>query len=112
MEKNSRYVPDEGDIVWLTFTPQSGHEQAGRRPALILSPREYNGISGLCIICPITSKAKFFRFEVHITGKVKGVVQSDHVKSQDWIARDCTFIEKADSAVVAKVSEYIRLLLP
>ena len=83
------YVPDRGDIVWLTFDPRAGREQAGRRPALILSPASYNGKVGLALACPITSRVKGYPFEVPLPRSlaVSGVVLSDHIKSLDWRAR-------------------------
>jgi mRNA interferase MazF len=83
------FVPDSGDFVWLTFDPQAGREQAGGRPALVLSPKMYNVRSGLLLACPITSQAKGYPFEVAILSGagVTGVVLVDHVKSVDWKAR-------------------------
>jgi len=83
------YIPDRGDIVWLELDPQAGHEQAGRRPALVLSPRDYNGASGLGLFCPITSRMKGYPFEVVLPagGPVSGVVLADQMKSLDWRAR-------------------------
>lgn len=83
------YVPDRGDVVWITFAPQAGHEQAGRRPAVVLSPAAYNGKVGLALLCPITNQAKGYPFEVAIPGglPVTGVVLSDQVKSLDWRVR-------------------------
>ncbi|MCP1244095.1 endoribonuclease MazF [Acetobacter lambici] len=80
------YVPDEGDIIWLNFTPQSGHEQAGHRPAVVLSPAAYNRI-GLLLCCPLTTKSKGYPFEVMVEGKTKSFVLADQVKSLDWQAR-------------------------
>src|SRR6476659_2018783 len=87
------YIPDSGDIVWITFTPQAGHEQAGHRPALVLSPSAYNGKVGLAILCPITSQVKGYPFEVAIPEglEVTGVVLSDQVKSLDWRARRASY---------------------
>ena len=87
-----RYVPDRGDIVWLNFTPQAGHEQAGHRPALVLSPAAYNGKTGLMLCCPITSQVKGYPFEVRLDAgaDAQGVVLSDQVKSLDWQARQAT----------------------
>ena len=84
-----KYVPDRGDIVWLQFTPQAGHEQAGHRPALVLSPASYNRRSGLMLCCPITSRVKGYPFEVALgEGEdLAGVVLADQVKSLDWKAR-------------------------
>jgi mRNA interferase MazF len=107
------YVPDTGDIVWLTFDPQAGHEQAGRRPALILSPREYNAKAQLALACRITSQVKGYPFEVAIPagGRIAGVVLADHVKNLDWKARKAAFEIKAPAEVVAEVQEKLRPLL-
>ena len=88
------YAPSRGEIVWLQFEPQAGHEQSGRRPAVIISPREYNQKVGLCLCCPVTSKAKGYPFELALpTGmKVEGVVLCDQLKSLDWKARDARII--------------------
>ena len=83
------FVPDAGDLIWLTFDPQAGHEQAGRRPALVLSPRSYNQKSGLALLCPITNQIKGYPFEVplpHGCG-ASGAILADHLKSVDWNAR-------------------------
>jgi mRNA interferase MazF len=108
-----RYVPDAGDLVWLTFDPQAGHEQRGRRPALILSPRAYNLKARLAIACPITSHAKGYPFEVALpeTSKVTGVVLADHVKNLDWSARHVEFAAAAPVDVVTDVRERLRVLL-
>ncbi len=107
------YVPDVGDLVWLTFDPQAGHEQGSRRPALILSPREYNAKAQLALACPITSEAKGYPFEVPIPpgGTIAGVVLADHIKNLDWKARKVTFESKASSSVVIEVRERLRPLL-
>ena len=83
------YVPERGDVVWIALNPQAGHEQAGRRPAVVVSPRAYNGKVGLGLFCPITSRAKGYPFEVQLPSDlpVKGVVLADQVKSLDWRAR-------------------------
>jgi mRNA interferase MazF len=81
------YIPQAGDIVWLNFTPQAGHEQAGHRPALVLSPKAYNQKTSLIICCPITTQIKGYPFEVLISGHPASVVLSDHVKSLDWRSR-------------------------
>ena len=95
------------------FDPQAGHEQRGRRPALILSPRAYNAKARLAIACPITSHAKGYPFEVALPddGKVTGVVLSDHIKSLDWNARRLEFAETAPVDVVTDVREKLRVLL-
>jgi mRNA interferase MazF len=83
------FVPDAGDLIWLTFDPQAGHEQAGRRPALVLSPKPYNQKSGLALVCPVTSQIKGYPFEVPVPAGsgVDGVILADHVKSLDWKVR-------------------------
>jgi mRNA interferase MazF len=83
-----RYVPDAGDIVWLNFTPQSGHEQAGHRPALVLSPAAYNNKTSLMICCPLTTQIKNYPFEVFIGGMPPSAVLADQVKSLDWRSRN------------------------
>ena len=92
----SLYVPDRGDLVWIDFNLQAGHEQAGRRPALVLSPKKYNSKVGLAILCPITSKEKGYPFEVAISkgSNVQGVILSDQAKSMDWKSRKIDFISK------------------
>ena len=83
----ARYVPEAGDIVWLNFTPQAGHEQAGHRPALVVSPAAYNAKTSLMICCPMTTQAKNYPFEVKVAGAVPSVVLADQIKSVDWRAR-------------------------
>ena len=108
------YIPDSGDIVWITFNPQAGHEQAGRRPALVLSPAAYNGKVGLAILCPITSQVKGYPFEVVIPDglEISGAILSDQVKSLDWKARKaefgCTLLPHTYNEVVQKLSTLIR----
>ncbi len=107
------YVPDAGDLVWLTFDPQAGHEQAGRRPALILSPREYNAKARLALACPITSQKKGYPFEVALPSGhgIAGVVLADHINNLDWQARQAAFASKAPAVVVDEVRERLRPLL-
>jgi mRNA interferase MazF len=107
------YVPDRGDIVWLAFDPQAGHEQAGRRPALVLSPRAYNDKTGLALFCPITSQAKGYPFEVAlpIGSAVSGTVLSDQVKSLDWRVRNAECICSAPNDVVLTVLKRVATLL-
>ena len=81
------YTPDAGDIVWLHFTPQAGHEQAGHRPALVLSPKTYNQKTGLMVCCPMTTQIKSYPFEVRLSGDPANVVLADQVKSLDWKSR-------------------------
>jgi len=107
------YAPAAGDLVWLEFDPQAGGEQAGRRPALILSPLAYNQKTGLAIACPVTSHVKGYPFEVALPegGKVRGVVLSDHVKSLDWRARKAVKAGAAPSSVVDEVRARLAALL-
>ncbi len=109
----SPYVPDRGDIVWIEFNPQSGREQAGRRPALILSPASYNRLSELALMCPITNRKKGYPFEVQMpeNSPVSGVVLADQVKTADWRARNAQLIGTAPPAVFAEVQGKIAPLL-
>ncbi len=107
-----KYTPDKGDLVWLNFTPQSGHEQMGKRPALVLSPKEYNLKVGLAVFCPVTSKEKGYPFEVKIiTKKISGVVLSDQVKSLDWISRNAEFIARITSKELEEVLDKLKVLI-
>ncbi|BBO99512.1 endoribonuclease MazF [Sulfuriferula nivalis] len=85
------YVPESGDIVWLQFDPQAGHEQAGHRPAVVVSPASYNGKTGLMLCCLITTQIKGYPFEVVIAGDRSSAVLSDQIKSLDWVARKATY---------------------
>jgi len=106
------YIPNRGDIVWLDFNPQLGHEQRGRRPALVLSFKKYNEKIGLGIFCPITSKEKGYPFEVKITGKkIKGCVLSDQLKSLDWRIRNTEFIETINEEIVKEVISKIKVII-
>jgi len=109
----SIYVPRRGDAVWLNFNPQSGHEQAGHRPALVLSPEEYNRKTGLAIFCPITSQVKGHPFEVKLPAglPVKGVILADQVKSLDWRVRKATLIKKLPAKIVNDTSDLLLTLL-
>lgn len=106
------YVPDRGDLVWLQFDPQSRHEQAGRRPALTLSPKAYNQKVGLAIFCPVTGQEKGYPFEVKIKEQqIEGVVLADQVKSLDWKKREAQFIIKAPATVVFDVIKLLNTLV-
>jgi len=106
-------VPGRGDVVWVTLSPQAGHEQAGRRPALVLSPEVYNGRVGLAIMCPITRREKGYPFEVRIPEGwgVEGVVLADQVRSLDWRARRAEKICEIPEEVVLEVLGKLRALL-
>ncbi|AFV12276.1 PemK-like protein [Thermacetogenium phaeum DSM 12270] len=107
------YIPERGDLVWLQFDPQTGHEQAGRRPALVISPQLYNGKVGLALFCPVTTRAKGYPFEVEIPAglKITGVILADQVKSLDWRARDAQFACKVPAGVMAEVQAKLQLLI-
>ena len=107
------YVPDRTDVIWITLNPQAGHEQAGQRPALVLSPASYNGKVGLAIVCPITNQIKGYPFEVPVPSglKVSGAVLSDQAKSIDWGARKAEFVCKLPQTVVADVVKKLGTLL-
>lgn len=106
------YIPDEGDIVWLNFTPQSGFEQAGRRPAVVLSPRSYNGRTGLMLCVPATTQVKGYPFEVALDdARVTGVALSDQIKSLDWESRDAEFKGKVSAQVLAQIKTKLKALL-
>ena len=106
-------APERGDLIWLSFTPQSGREQAGRRPALVVSPSTYNSKVGLALVCPITSRVKGYLFEVALpeAGPVQGVVLADQLRSLDWRSREAELIAKAPTAVVERVLQLVGALL-
>jgi mRNA interferase MazF len=107
-----KYIPEAGDLVWINFSPQSGHEQRGHRPALCVSPRKFNRTSGLALFCPITSKAKGYPMEepVH-NGEISGVVLCDQVRSLDFEARGVTYEGCISSETLEDVRHNIRLLI-
>ncbi len=106
------YIPDRGDVVWLDFSPQTGHDQSGKRPALVLSPKAYNEKVGLAIFCPITAQVKGYPFEVALSIEgVSGVVLSDRVKSLDWKVRNAGYVGSAPRRVVREVQCNLQLLL-
>ena len=107
------YVPARGDVVWLSFNPQAGHEQAGRRPAVIISPASYNGRVGLALCCPVTSRQKGYPFEVPIPDglDVQGVILSDQVKSLDWRARRAEKLAALSPSTMTEVTRKLCTLL-
>ncbi|MGB9465179.1 MAG: endoribonuclease MazF [Candidatus Acidiferrum sp.] len=107
------FVPEAGDLVWVDFTPQAGREQAGRRPAVVLSPRGYNEKAGLAVVCPITSHSEGYPFEVALppSGRVRGVILADHLKSLDWRQRNAQKGGKLPPLILATVLESISALL-
>ena len=108
-----RYIPDRGDFVWITLNPTAGHEQAGRRPALVLSPKSYNRKTGLCVICPATRQAKGYAFEVEVINPdgTTSVILSDHLRNVDWGARQVQRIHRVTddvlNAVVARIEALV-----
>ncbi len=113
MVSSRPYVPQRGDVVWITLNPQAGHEQAGRRPAVVLSPDAYNGKIGLAILCPITNQIKGYPFEVLLPSglPVTGAILSDQVKSLDWRARDAERICTLPARTMAEVLQKLGTLL-
>mgnify|MGYP001764779167 CR=1 FL=1 len=106
-----RYIPDAGDIVWLQFNPQAGHEQAGHRPALVLSPAAYNSKTGLMLCCPMTTQIKGYPFEVLIASDKPSAALVDQVKSLDWVARKATRKGKVTPSDLAEAKAKIFALL-
>ena len=106
-----RYVPERGDVVWLQFDPQAGHEQAGHRPALVLSPATYNGKTGLMLCCPMTTQIKGYPFEVVIGTKPPSAILSDQVKSLDWGARQASRKGRVSEEEMVEVKDRIGALL-
>jgi mRNA interferase MazF len=113
VSRNATYVPERGDAVWITLDPQAGHEQAGRRPALVLSPAAYNGRVGLALFCPITNQVKGYPFEVPIPAgsPVTGVVGADQVKSLDWRVRKAALIGMVPEELITQVLQRLHTLL-
>ena len=107
----SNYVPDAGDVVWLHFDPQAGHEQAGRRPALVLTPARYNGVRGMMICCPMTTKIKGYVFEIVISQKPPSAVLADQLKSLDWRARRAARKGVVEPRVLSETRAKIKALL-
>ena len=110
---NPTYVPQRGNVVWITLNPQAGHEQAGRRPALVLSPTANNGKVGLAILCPVTNQIKGYPFEVVIPDglAITGAILSDQVKSLDWRARNAEFVCDLPAKTVNAVLQKLGTLL-
>ena len=113
MVKPRAYVPECGDVVWITLNPQAGHEEAGRRPTVVVSPESYNGKVGMAIFCPITSQVKGYPFEVVIPPglPVSGAILSDQVKSLDWRARHAELICTLPTATISEVFQKLATLL-
>lgn len=105
------WVPDGGDIVWVNFDPQAGHEQAGHRPALVLSPARYNGLRGMMLCCPLTTKLKGYPFEVVISQNPPSAVLADQIKNLDWRARKARHKGEVTAVVLADVRAKVKALL-
>jgi len=113
MVRKLRRAPDRGDLVFIDFTPHAGHEQAGRRPVLIVSPRAYNEKTGLCLACPVTNRVKDYPFEVPLPEEsgVTGVILADHIKSLDWRARAAEIKSQVPPDLVGDVLGRLATLL-
>lgn len=111
--KSGKYIPDRGDLIWLDFNPQKGHEQRGKRPSLVISPKVYNEKTSLCLCLPITSRIKGYPFEVALPQglSIEGVVLSDQIKNLDFMARDAKYICKVPLSIVQKVQKNISALV-
>lgn len=107
----STFVPAAGDVVWLQFDPQAGHEQAGHRPALVLSPQRYNKVRGMMLCCPMTSRIKGYPFEVIVSEDPPSAVLADQIKALDWRARKATHKGKVPEAVLAEVRAKLKALI-
>ena len=109
----TEYVPQRGDVVWINFNPQAGHEQAGRRPAVVLSPGTYNRKTRLALLCPIANQVKGYPFEIAIPAglAVIGVILADQVKSMDWWARNATLIGLLPAETVDAILQKVEILL-
>lgn len=110
---NAPYIPDRGDIVWLEFDPQAGHEQAGRRPAIVLSPKAYNDRTGLMLCCPVTSKIKGYSFEELIPDglPISGAALTDQIRNLDWKARNARFVVKLSPETMQRILQKSKTLL-
>lgn len=105
------YVPDAGDIIWINCDPQAGHEQAGHRPAVVLSPKAYNAKAGLIVCCPTTTRIKGYPFEVRLSGQPASVALSDQVRSFDWLARNATRKARATGSEMTEIRAKLRALI-
>lgn len=108
---NRNFVPEAGDVVWLHFDPQAGHEQAGHRPALVLSSARYNSARGMMICCPMTTKIKGYPFEVVVAGEPRSAILSDQIKNLDWRARKAVRKGTVSADVLADVRAKLKALL-
>lgn len=109
--RDPAYVPDAGDVVWIDLDPQLGREQRGRRPALVLSPRRYNAVSGLMLCCPMTSRRKGYPFEVVLEPEPPSVVLADAIRSVDWRQRNVDFKSRTTPLALRRVRDVVRALI-
>lgn len=107
------YIPDRGDLIWVTLQPTAGHEQSGRRPALVVSPKSYNRRTGLCVLCPATRQRKGYAFEVEVANPdgASSIILSDHLRNVDWRARKAELIHRVSESVLASVVARIEALI-
>lgn len=107
------HAPNVGDIVIVDFDPQAGHEQAGKRPALVLSPVKFNNVTGFAWLCPVTNQEKGYPFEVKVQGtkKTKGVILTDQLKSLDWSARNLHKVDKVNAECLTEVKSLVSTIL-
>ena len=110
---SEKYIPSRGDIVWLDFNPRTGREQAGHRPAIVISPTQFNSLSSLVFVCTITSKVKGFSFEVPLPDQMqtKGVVLINHLRNVDWKTRGTRLIEQAPISVIEEICAKLEPLI-
>lgn len=113
MVKKDEYIPDRGDLVWLSFAPQTGHEQSGRRPVLVISPKIYNSKTHLALFCPVTSQIKGYPFEIELPDnfEISGAILSDQIKNLDWQARQAEFICRLPQTQLTETLNKISALL-
>ena len=113
MVSTSPYIPQRGDIVWITLNPQAGHEQSGHRPAVVLSPGSYNSKTGMALFCPVTSQVKGYPFEVLLPEglPVEGAIMSDQVKSLDWRVRNAERLCSLPASTISEVMQKLNTLL-
>jgi mRNA interferase MazF len=111
--KSGNNCPEAGDVIWIDLDPTVGHEQSGRRPAIVLSPHRYNAVAGLCVICPITSSVRGYPFEVTLPdgAGLRGVVLADQPRSISWERRPIKHAGRAPDVVLAEVRERLAVLL-
>ena len=113
MRRRAGYTPERGDVIWMTFAPQVGHEQSGRRPAVVISPSLYNDRTGMALCCPITGQVKGYPFEVLVPAglKIKGAILSDHIRNIDWKTRRAEFLCQLPEGTFEEVTDKIITLI-